>query len=794
MTRPKWVPPRQESSGTPDGAASAAAPFAGRGTRAARVITVAVLAGYAANILIDGLWGQGRRRVWLPLVCVTGLFALQIVHSTKAAQSLSWRVRLLTQGAQAALTCLPLIWLPPWGSIGGFLAGSVLLLNPRRIRWWLYAVVGASVLPPALAWHVPAVTVVWLVESTLLTGLVVYCVSSLATMVVEAHAARDELARMAVMREQLRVAGELHGVLGRNLGEIAHSLELVASLLAGAPARAKEELGEILQVARKALADVRAAARDYRRMSLAAEAKTAVATLSSAGVDARVAISDRSLPSDADGLLANVLREVVAGLILLTRGERCLIEASVVDDVARLRVAVDEADVGLDVEHLRARVEAAGGRLSAGADGHDGFQLVADVPADGAASPPPEPVSPVPQPPMHLPPSSALGPRYFARRTAVAITLVVLSGYALVTAVFVLSAGVTGLGLAGFALCFVVIFSLQVAHSSGATVGRRAGVRTLLLLVQAVVTYVPLIWLGQQWGAMAGFLAAAVLLAVAEPWSWILYGAVAGSVALILWLDGLPLISIAYGAVFTLLTGLVLYGISSLQALVAEVHAARGPLVRMAVVQERLRIARDLHDLLSYSLSAISLKTELTHRLLPESVDRARQELTELQTITRRALIDAVHATRGDSDVSLDRDGESVRSTLSASGIDGSVEIACGSLPHEMEAVLAIVLREAATNILRHSKARNYLMKVIRDGAVVRLHVANDGALAEEETDRDSDGSGLQNLQTRVRGVGGTLTAGWDGDGWFHLWAVVPASVDDATPPPDRPASGAGDG
>jgi signal transduction histidine kinase len=211
-------------------------------------------------------------------------------------------------------------------------------------------------------------------------------------------------------------------------------------------------------------------------------------------------------------------------------------------------------------------------------------------------------------------------------------------------------------------------------------------------------------------------------------------------------------------------------------------------------VQERLRIARDLHDLLSYSLSAISLKTELTHRLLPGSVDRARRELTELQTITGRALIDADDATRGDSDVSLDRDGESVRSTLSASGIDGSVEIACGALPHETEAVLAIALREAATNILRHSKARNYLIEVTRDGAVVRLHVANDGALAEEEIDRDSDGSGLENLQTRVRGVGGTLTAGWDGDGWFHLWAVVPASVDDGTVPPDRRTSGIGDG
>jgi len=750
------------------------APLARRGYRAARVTTASVLTGYAAVIAINELWGPGRQHLWVFVVCFVAVFALQMVHSISGARKSPRRVRLLTLSAQAVPTYLPLIWMAPWGSMAGFLAGSVLLLTTGWIRWSLYAGVGASILPSALAWHTTPDNVVWLIESNLLTGLVVYCVSSLATMVVDAHAAREELARMAVAREQLRVERELHDVLGTSLARVAHKCEAAASLLARAPARAKEDLAEVLQVVRQELVEVRKTARGYRRMSLGAEAETARATLTSAGVEAIVVISDTPLPPDVDSLLANVLRGVAASLLVLGPGRGCLIEVGELNGVARLRVVIDDTEPAPDLEAMRTRMDAAGGRLSVDVDDDGRFQLTAEVPTSGASRPPQGLGAPGPQRPLPAPPSVSLGRHALTPHTAMVITMVVLTAYALVTAVYVLSSGVTYLGLARLAICLGIVFSLQVAHSSGGTVRRSPHVRAFLLSIQAVATYLPFLWLGQQWGAMAGFLAGAFLLTVAEPWCWILYGSVAGSVVPILWLMGLPVISIVYGCVFTLLTGLIVYSISSLQALVGEAHAARGPLIRMAVVQERLRIARDLHDLLSYNLSAISLKTELTYRLLPGSADRAHDELADVLTLTRRTLADVDNAASGQPHVSLGIDGESAQSTLSASGIDGSVEISCGPLPYEVESVLAIALREAAANILRHSKARAYRIEAARQGATVSLHVANDGAGYEVKTGSDLGGAGLHNLDTRLRGVGGTLTAGLDRQGWFHLRAVVP--------------------
>lgn len=766
-----------DSFSAPDASFSIVTPWAGRGLRAARATAVLVLTGYAADITINELWGPGRQHLWAFVVCFTVVFALQIVHSTSGVRRLPRRIRLLMLSAQAVPTYVPLIWMAPWGSMTGLLAGSVLLLTTGWIRWSLYAAVGASILPSALAWHTTPDNIVWLIESNLLTGLVVYCVSSLATMVIDAHAAREELARMAVAREQLRVERELHDLLGTSLARVAHKCEAVASLLVGAPAKAKEDLAEVLQIVRQELVDVRKTARDYRRMSLGAEAETARATLNSAGVEAIVEISDTSLPPDVDSLLANVVRRVAASLLVPGPGAGCVIEAGELDGVARLRVVIDDTEPDLDLEAMRTQMDAAGGRLSVDVDEDGRFQLTAKVPTSGASRPrqgfgAPRPQRSLPPPPSVSPDQHALTPRI-----AMVITIVVLTTYALVTAVYVLSSGVTYLGLAAFAICFGIVFSLQVAHSSGATAHRSPGVRALLLSIQAVATYLPFLWLGQQWGAMAGFLAGAILLTVAEPWCWILYSSVAGSVVPILWLMGLPPISIVYGCVFTLLTGLIVYSISSLQALVAEAHAARGPLIRMAVVRERLRIARDLHDLLSYNLSAISLKTELTYRLLPGSADRAHDELADVLTITRRALAEVDNAASGQPHVSLGIDGESARSTLSASGIDGSVEISCGPLPYEVESVLAIVLREAATNILRHSKARTYLIEAARQGAAVSLHVANDGARDEVKSGSDLGGAGLRNLDTRLRGIGGTLTAGRDREGWFHLRAVVPCAT-----------------
>ena len=124
-----------------------------------------------------------------------------------------------------------------------------------------------------------------------------------------------------------------------------------------------------------------------------------------------------------------------------------------------------------------------------------------------------------------------------------------------------------------------------------------------------------------------------------------------------------------YTAISTVTTGLVVYGLSRLTALVVEVQTSRAEIARMAVLRERLRFARDLHDLLGYSLSAITLKIELTHRLLEKSPQEASDQLLEILEISRLALSDARTVASGYRELSLEEECRSAVSVLAAADI-----------------------------------------------------------------------------------------------------------------------------
>ncbi|MFD0857281.1 histidine kinase [Actinomadura adrarensis] len=735
-----------------------------------------VLACYAVNILVNALWGPSRRHLEVFLLCLAGILALQIVSSIRGSQAWPAGLRVAFLAVQGGLTYLPLLWIPPWGSMAGFLAGSVLLLVPGRLRWGLYATVGASILPAALIWDTSPPIVLWLIESSLVTGLVIYGVSSLAAMVGAAHAARGELARMAVVREQLRAERELSDVLGRGLAGMIRKFRLVSDLLDGRvdAQRAKEQLAEAKDLARQAIADVRRVAQGYRRPVLRTETETVTAKLESVGIDTTVEVPDGPLPRGIDALLAIALREIAANLLQLDPGGRCRITIAEANGHVSMHVDVqgvhDAATAGpLELDRLPELLSTADATLTIEPVDRGVLRLAVTVPGEATTLVAGNDF--VPSEPARSPDGQA---EQWTPRTAVVVMTVVLGAYALVTAVFVVSGGVTGRRLAAFVLCFAVVSLLQLANSAHVTAPWPTPLKMLVLAVQAVATYVPLTFLGQQWAAMAGFLAGSVLLLLPASWRWGLSGMVVGSIGVFLWLGGMPTISIFSGIVFTLLSALIVFGLSSLQTLVAEVRAAHGPLVRAAVAQERLRMARDLHDLLGYSLSAISVKTELAYRLLPGFPVRARQEATELLTVTRQALADVHHAAGGNPEVSLEEEAESASSTLAASGIEGTVDVACGELREDVETALAIVLREATANILRHSKARVYVIRLTREPGIVRLYVANDGAGTEDRNQPEPGGAGLQNIEARLRALDGELAVELDADGWFRLTGVVP--------------------
>ncbi|WP_150240402.1 sensor histidine kinase [Nocardiopsis quinghaiensis] len=209
--------------------------------------------------------------------------------------------------------------------------------------------------------------------------------------------------------------------------------------------------------------------------------------------------------------------------------------------------------------------------------------------------------------------------------------------------------------------------------------------------------------------------------------------------------------------------------------------AVRGQAARaqLAVTEERLRFARDMHDLLGHSLSALAVKAELAGRLAERAPDRAAAEMTEVHELARKALQQVRTAVSGYREVDLAGEVDAVGSVLAANGTRVSVTGLDGlALSPERASLAAWVVREGVTNVLRHSDATEcqIVFTPARDTAVGRVlvvEVSNDQARGDGAPE-ESSGNGLAGLSERVSMSGGTLSAAHTGDGGFLLRAVVP--------------------
>ena len=273
--------------------------------------------------------------------------------------------------------------------------------------------------------------------------------------------------------------------------------------------------------------------------------------------------------------------------------------------------------------------------------------------------------------------------------------------------------------------------------------------------------------------SVPGFLAGSAAVILPRYFGWVAFVAVIVGQGFI-WNSSLIGGSlVVYGVVSAINHGLVLYALVRLRQSVTELHEAREELATAAVTQERLRFARDLHDLLGYSLSAITLKSELTHRLMTIDPERARQELTEVLAISRQALADVRSVALSYRELSFDEETQSAQALLSAADIEVTVRIdACDQLPKDVRVTLATVLREGVTNLLRHSKAEHCEIVLSSSPQLVTMDIVNDGIPSAAR--RSRDGSGIGNLTTRVRALGGELEAGLTSDRTYRLRAEIP--------------------
>lgn len=238
------------------------------------------------------------------------------------------------------------------------------------------------------------------------------------------------------------------------------------------------------------------------------------------------------------------------------------------------------------------------------------------------------------------------------------------------------------------------------------------------------------------------------------------------------WLHVIPLVLLVRGL------GLDLAGLTRLSAALRELHLARGELARQAVVQERLRLARDLHDLLGHTLSLITLKSELAGRLVDKHPEQATQEIREIEQEARRALREVRQAVMGYRQPTLHIELEGARQILAAAGIDCLIEGGASNLARTVDGVLAWTVREGVTNVIRHSRARHCTIRVRSAADRATVELINDGNHTEESSlAANLPGSGLTGLAERVAGLNGQLEAGvlpWEGGRGYRLWVSLP--------------------
>ncbi|MFB7755186.1 sensor histidine kinase, partial [Streptomyces sp. NPDC056121] len=348
-----------------------------------------------------------------------------------------------------------------------------------------------------------------------------------------------------------------------------------------------------------------------------------------------------------------------------------------------------------------------------------------------------------------------------APRPAHAIIVAALACYATMT---VLNVVRTRPAMGELVLCVVLVLALfgtQLAVSSPQARRWPTRQKALVLLLQAVLTFAPLAWFSVSWGSMQGPLAASLLLTLPARFAWPSYGLLIAFIPVYNVLAGASVDLVLYFTIASTLTGLVIYGLTRLTDLVSEVHENREELARMAVAQERLRFARDLHDLLGYSLSAIALKGELIQRLINTRPDKARQETLSVLQVARQALADVRLVSSGYRNMSLIEEAESTGTVLSAADIRAEVEVECGRLHPVVDTVLATALREGVTNILRHSQVRVCTIKAEVEEETVRLGLTNDNPHTPSDlVSARSGGTGLDNLRCRFAAIGGGLSAG----------------------------------
>jgi two-component system, NarL family, sensor histidine kinase DesK len=329
----------------------------------------------------------------------------------------------------------------------------------------------------------------------------------------------------------------------------------------------------------------------------------------------------------------------------------------------------------------------------------------------------------------------------------------------------------------------------------------RAGLAALVLLAAvASVVY------GSDWTPLWIYVSAAagMILAATSPRRVALLGVlfVGACYAFFGWLSHLSAGNFLAVLLPVVLVGLAMIGFRMQIVLMYELARARGTVAKLAANEERLRLARDMHDLTGQSLSVITLKSDLAAKRLtrlPASAERdaVLTDLGDIARVSRQTLHDIREAVSGYRRPTFAIEVITARNALEAAGVglddDPELTLRSGTFDPEAEAVLAWCLREAVTNVIRHAGAGSCRIRLIDHGPELSLEVTDDGrGFIDHDTQCPDDrrgpdgeqagqttkGSGLRGMSERLSAAGGRLSlgpahAGHSGGSGFRLTATL---------------------
>ncbi|HKA49802.1 MAG TPA: sensor histidine kinase [Candidatus Dormibacteraeota bacterium] len=330
---------------------------------------------------------------------------------------------------------------------------------------------------------------------------------------------------------------------------------------------------------------------------------------------------------------------------------------------------------------------------------------------------------------------------------------------------------VAGAILAGFAALWVCLVSSVFARRLNLAIACLGGMASLALLAA--------LWYPSDWQLLFVFIAAACGVALPQrPWAVAGVGvAVLAAAAAAVWRPGQSIGMV----VSTASAGWVSIYFTRQRLLVNELRESREELARLAVSEERLRFARDLHDLLGHTLSLMVVKTEAVRRLIERDPGAAVQQAHEVEAVGRRALAEVRDAVTGYRQHGLTSELDSARSALADVGIETTIKRTFDAVTEPADQLLGWAVREGVTNVIRHSQARHCEIVLRKDQGWVTVEIQDDG-VGPQAAQARAGGSGLTGLRERLARAGGRVEFGGRADRGFHLIAAVPTSPG-PTPP-----------